>query len=165
MVGRALDYWVQHHQEGGSRGHPELIWAFTPYDRRSSAHFDQAAQRYVGHPGEVWGTLLAMNEDEVRRMTDYLLTSVNVAARHNRLQQRFSRLEQDLRHNLLGRWLNVETENKAPLAKATVKALQDRTTLHGELLEHLLPDRNALLPLFASNSKIARITTIPWRSR
>ncbi|CAM4246685.1 virulence factor SrfC family protein [Serratia silvae] len=148
MVGQALDHWVQQHQEAGSRGHPELIWAFTPYDRRSSTHFDQAVQRYVGHPGEVWGTLLAMNEDEVRRMTDYLLTSVNVVARHNRLQQRFDRLEQELRHNLLGRWINAETEDKAHIAKATVKALQDRTTLHGELLEHLLPDRNALQPLF-----------------
>ncbi|VTR50579.1 Putative bacterial virulence factor [Serratia fonticola] len=113
MVGQALDHWAQQHQEADSRGHPELIWAFTPYDRRSSAHFDQAVQRYVGHPGEVWGTLLAMNEDEVRRMTDYLLTSVNVAARHNRLQQRFDRHEQELRHNLLGRWLNVATEDKS----------------------------------------------------
>lgn len=153
LVGRALDQWVQQHQEAGSRGHPGLIWAFTPYDRRSSPHFDQAVQRYVGHPGEVWGTLLAMNEDEIRRMSDYLLTSVNVAARHNRLQQRFERLEQELRHNLLGRWLSVETEDKAPLAKATVKALQDRTTLHGELLEHLLPDRNALQPLFCQQQQ------------
>jgi hypothetical protein len=152
-VGQALDYWVQQHQEAGSRGHPGLIWAFTPYDRRSSAHFDQAVQRYVGHPGEVWGTLLAMNDDEVRRMTDYLLTSVNVGARHHRLQQRFDRLEQELRHHLLGRWLNVETEDKAPLAKTTVKALQDRTTLHGELLEHLLPDRNALQPLFCQQQQ------------
>ncbi|MFV8982030.1 virulence factor SrfC family protein [Serratia fonticola] len=153
MVGQALDHWVQQHQEADSRGHPDLIWAFTPCDRRSSAHFDQAVQRYVGQPGEVWGTLLAMNEDEVRRMTDYLLTSVNVAARHNRLQQRFDRYEQELRHNLLGRWSNVATEDKAPLAKATVKALQGRTTLHGELLEHLLPDRNALLPLFCQQQQ------------
>ncbi|WP_411754585.1 virulence factor SrfC family protein [Serratia sp. (in: enterobacteria)] len=152
-VGQALDYWVQQHHEAGRRGHPGLIWAFTPYDRRSSAHFDQAVQRYVGHPGEVWGTLLAMNEDEVRRMTDYLLTSVNVDARHNHLQQRFDRLEQELRHNLLGRWLNVESEDKAPLAKATVKALQDRTTLHGELLGHLLPDRHALQPLFCQQQQ------------
>jgi hypothetical protein len=152
-VGQALDYWVQQHQEAGSRGHPGLIWAFTPYDRRSSAHFDQAVQRYVGHPGEVWGTLLAMNEDEVRRMADFLLTSVNVGARHHRLQQRFDRLEQELRHHLLGRWINVETEDKAPLAKTTVKALQDRTTLHGELLEHLLPDRHALQPLFCQQQQ------------
>lgn len=153
MVGQALDHWVQQHQEADSRGHPGLIWAFTPYDRRSSTHFDQAVQRYVGHPGEVWGTLLAMNEDEVRRMADYLLTSVNLATRHNRLQQRFERLDQEVRHSLLGRWLNVETEDKAPLAKATVKALQDRTTLHGELLEHLLPDRNTLQPLFCQQQQ------------
>ena len=153
MVGQALDHWVQQHQELGNRDHPGLIWAFTPYDRRSSAHFDQAVQRYVGHPGEVWGTLLAMNEDELRRMADYLLTSINDAAHHSRLRQRFERLELDLRQNLFDRWLCVEAEDKALLAKATVKALQARTTLHGELLEHLLPDRNALLPLFCQQQQ------------
>lgn len=153
MLGQALDYWLQQHQEPASPGHPELIWAFTPYDRRSSPHFDQAVQRYVGHPGEVWGTLLAMNEDELRRMANYLLPSVNDTARRNRLQQRFDRLELDLRQNLLGRWLSVEAEDKAPLAKATVKALQTRTTLHGELLEHLLPDRSALQQLFCQQQQ------------
>lgn len=153
MVGRALDHWVQQHQGPDNPGHPGLVWAFTPYDRRSSPHFDQAVQRYVGHPGEVWGTLLAMNEDELRRMADYLLISINEAARHNRLQQRFERLEWDLRQNLLGRWLSVEAEDKAPLAKATVKALQTRTTLHGELLEHLLPDRSALQQLFCQQQQ------------
>ncbi len=147
-IGPALDHWAQQHRGKSAHGHPGLIWAFTPHDRRSTAQYDQAIQRYVGEPGEVWGTLLAKDEDDIRRMADYLAASVNGSARQKRLEQQFHQLEQDLLANRLGRWLNVTDSDKAQTAKDTVKALQARTAVHGELLEHLLPPRHALQQLY-----------------
>ncbi|WP_431222440.1 virulence factor SrfC family protein [Serratia sp. L9] len=143
-VGPALDYWAQQHRGKG----PGLIWAFTPHDQRSTAQYDQAVQRYVGEPGEVWGTLLARDEDDIRRMADYLATAVKGNPREQLLAQQFNQLEQDLLANRLGRWLEPADNDKAQIAKDTVKALQARTSVHGELLEHLLPARHALQQLY-----------------
>lgn len=143
-VGPALDYWAQQHRGKG----PGLIWAFTPHDQRSTAQYDQAVQRYVGEPGEVWGTLLARDEDEIQRMADYLAASVGSSARQQLLEQQFNQIERELLANRLGCWLELADNDKAQIAKDTVKALQARTSVHGELLEHLLPARPALQQLY-----------------
>lgn len=154
VVGRALDSWAQQHQGKSTRGHPGLIWAFTPHDRRSRAHYDRAVQRYVGEPGEDWGTLLARDDDDLRRMVDYLATLPQGRTRQTLLEQRFDQLEQDLLTNRLGRWLKVADSDKAQIAKATVQTLQSRISVHGELLEHLLPTRPALQQLYRQQQQL-----------
>lgn len=153
-VGQALDRWVQQHQEKEAYAHPGLIWVFPPHDRRATVHYDQAVQRYIGEPGENWGTLLAKDDDDTRRMADYLATRVRSDARHHRLIQQFSQLKQYLLEDQLGRWLTPADEDRAQLAKVTVKALQARTTVHGELLEHLLPTHQALQQLYQQQQQL-----------
>lgn len=147
-VGRTLDFWQQQ-MRGTSTGRtPGLIWAFTPHDRRTTTRYDEAVQRYVGAPGGAWGSLLARDEDELQRMADYLVTELTHGEYHNHLTQQLTQLKNNLRESVLGRWHNTECSDKAPIAEATVKALQKRIALHGELLEHLLPNRQRLRQLY-----------------
>lgn len=147
-VGRALDFWQQQMRNKSSGRTPGLIWAFTPHDRRATTRYDEAVQRYVGEPGGAWGSLLARDEDELQRMADYLATALSDSEHHSHLKQQLTQLKHDLLENTLGRWHTAEHSDKAIIAKATVKALQARITLHGELLEHLLPSRPRLRQLY-----------------
>lgn len=160
-LGPALDHWLQQRSAQSAGGHPGLIWAFTSREQRVTGHYDQALQRYVGEPGEVWGTLLARDEDDIRRMIDYLATSAEGDLRENRLRQQLRQLEQDLLDNQLGRWLNLEDSDKTHIAKTTVKALQARTNVHGELLESLLPPRHALQQLYCQQPQSVRQNSDP----
>ncbi|WP_337261993.1 MULTISPECIES: virulence factor SrfC family protein [unclassified Serratia (in: enterobacteria)] len=147
-VGRALDFWQQQMRGKNAKRTPGLIWAFTAHDRRTTTRYDEAVQRYVGEPGEAWGSLLARDEDELQRMADYLATELNCAEHQHHLAQQLTQLRHDVLEKLLGRWHKTEHGDKAPIAKATVKALQARLALHGELLEHVLPSRQRLRQLY-----------------
>lgn len=154
-VGRVLDNWVKQTQGQPREGRkPALIWALTPFDQRIThgQNHDAAVQRYVGNPGDAWGTMLTMDDKGVKRMAGWLTTEIKRDSKMARLQDQLNEIRRELRDNLLGRWY-LAAEKEAPearlrIAESLLKALQARTGVHGELLERLLPTRETLRHLF-----------------
>ncbi|WLS76927.1 virulence factor SrfC family protein [Erwinia pyri] len=157
-VGRVLDNWVKQTQgentQVRSGRKPGLIWALTPFDQRITRgqNFDAAVQRYVGNPGDAWGSMLAMDEKGVKRMAGWLMTEIRREAKVERLQEQSDEIRRELRDNLLGRWYlaseKEEPQARLRIAETLLKSLQARTGVHGELLERLLPSRETLRHLF-----------------
>ncbi|WP_219953363.1 putative virulence factor [Dickeya zeae] len=157
-VGRALDFWVRHTQGENpqirSRRKPGLIWAVTRHDRRFTHghNNDEAVQRYVGNPGDAWGTMLAMDKRSINRMAAWLDTEVRREVKLGRINEQLSELQRELSDNLLGSWYQPagadDPARKQHIAESMLKALQTRTGVHGELLERLLPSRDELRHLY-----------------
>lgn len=157
-VGKALDNWVKQTQgenaQVRSQRKPGLIWALTPFDQRIThgEHYDEAVQRFVGTPGDAWGTMLAMDKRGIERMAGWLTTEVTPANKQARLREQYDELRRELADNLLGSWLpssgEQELEHKQKIAESLLKALQTRAGVHGELLERLLPAREELRRLY-----------------
>ncbi|WP_023639666.1 putative virulence factor [Dickeya zeae] len=157
-VGRALDFWVRHTQGENpqirSRRKPGLIWAVTRHDRRFTHghNNDEAVQRYVGNPGDAWGTMLAMDKRGINRMAAWLDTEVRREVKLGRINEQLSELQRELSDNLLGSWYQPagadDPARKQHIAESMLKALQTRTGVHGELLERLLPSRDELRHLY-----------------
>ncbi len=157
MNGALLRFWVEQSVAGGA-DKPALIWALTPFDQRHSygQHYDGAVQRMAGALSGSWGTMLAMDENDTGRMADYLTSTVSAGARQQQLAQRSRAIATSLRGNLLGRWHLTKTQDAAQrsdIAAQLLKALQARTGVHGELLEHLLPQRERLRQLFLRDAQ------------
>lgn len=158
QVGKALDHWVKQTQgenaQVRSRRKPGLIWALTPFDQRIThgEHFDEAVQRYVGTPGDAWGTMLAMDKRGIERMATWLTTEVTVQNKQARLTEQRDEVRRELTENLLGSWHQPATDEELPqkqrIAESLLKALQTRAGVHGELLERLLPAREELRRLY-----------------
>ncbi|CFQ45499.1 putative virulence factor [Yersinia aleksiciae] len=162
-VGKALDYWVKQTQgenaQVRSRRNPGLIWALTPFDQRmvsdqsmaGATSHDEAVQRYVGNPGDSWGTLLALDTRGVERMVTYLTQEIHRDIKTERINEQLIELQRELTDNLLAGWTQSatsESQQKQRIAETLLKALQTRTGLHGELLERLLPSRDKLRALY-----------------
>ncbi|WP_413732777.1 virulence factor SrfC family protein [Sodalis sp. RH20] len=158
-VGRLLDYWVRRSQgeNAGVRGRrkPALIWALTRFDQRvvHGTNYDAAVQRYVGNPGDTWGTLLALDSRGVNALAAYLAPAAQREAGLERLGEQTKALQAELAENLLGEWQqaaaeDAETLPKQHVAHTLLKALQARAGMHGELLEHLLPTRDEMRRLY-----------------
>ncbi|OSN10224.1 virulence factor [Lonsdalea iberica] len=157
-VGKALDYWVRHTQgenpQVRSRRKPGLIWAVTKFDRRFTHghNNDEAVQRYVGNPGDAWGTMLALDKRGVNRMAAWLDAEVRREVKLNRVNEQLSELQRELTENLLGSWYQPSGADapakKQQIAESMLKALQTRTGVHGEMLERLLPSRDELRRLY-----------------
>ncbi|MBJ7220816.1 MULTISPECIES: putative virulence factor [unclassified Brenneria] len=158
IVGKALDYWVKQTQgentQVRSRRKPGLIWAVTRFDRRIThgQNHDAAVQRYVGNPGDAWGTMLAMDKRGVSRMAAWLGTEVHREVKLGRISEQLSEIQRELGDNLLGNWYQPagtdDPAQKQRIAETLLKALQTRTGVHGELLERLLPSRDELRRLY-----------------
>ncbi|AHM74002.1 putative virulence factor [Yersinia hibernica] len=158
-VGKALHYWVKQSQGENtpvrSRRNPGLIWALTPFDQRITSagakNHDEAVQRYVGHPGDSWGSLLALDARGIERMVTYLSQEIRRDIKAERIAEQLSELQRDLTDNVLAGWAQPgshELQQKQRIAETLLKALQTRTGLHGELLERLLPSRDELRALY-----------------
>jgi len=157
-IGKALDHWVKQTQgenaQVRSRRKPGLIWALTPFDQRitHSEHFDEAVQRYVGTPGDAWGTMLAMDKRGIERMAAWLSTEVTPQSKQKRIMEQLEEVRRELADNLLGSWHQPagaeELQQKQRIAESLLKALQTRAGVHGELLERLLPAREELRRLY-----------------
>lgn len=172
-IGKALEHWVkQTHGESievRSRRKPGLIWALTPFDQRIThgEHFDEAVQRYVGKPGDAWGTMLAMDNRGIERMATWLTTEVTTQSKHARLTEQLDEVRRELAGNLLGNWHQSageeELQQKHRIAESLLKALQTRAGVHGELLERLLPARDELrrlyLQLFSAQPSVVVLNT------
>lgn len=167
-VGRLLDFWVKQTQGETSATRngckPGLIWAMTPFDQRITHghHCDAAVQRFVGHPGDAWGAMLAMDVKGVQRMAGYLVNEVRRDGKLQRIASQRSEIQRELSENLLGRWYQAaEGEDPAQrmrIAETLLKALQTRTGVHGELLERLVPVRDTLRHLFLQRQYLQRRT-------
>src|SRR5476651_288707 len=170
-IGKALDHWVKQTQgenaQVRSRRKPGLIWALTPFDQRitHSEHFDEAVQRFVGTPGDAWGTMLAMDKRGIERMASWLTTEVTQANKLARLSEQRDELRRELADNLLGSWLpssgEQELAQKQKIAESLLKALQTRAGVHGELLERLLPAREELRRLYLQQFDAPLATPTP----
>lgn len=157
-AGKLLDYWVKRTQGENARirgrRKPGLIWALTPFDQRvvQGRNHDNAVQRYIGNPGDTWGTLLAMDPRGVNAMAAYLATEAKREAKLQRLNEQLIELTRELTDNLLGEWCQTATDDdalqKQQIAHILLKALQSRAGMHGELLGHLLPAREELRRLY-----------------
>lgn len=169
-VGRVLDNWVKQTQGENaqirSRRKPGLIWALTPFDQRVTRgqNFDAAVQRYVGNPGDAWGSMLAMDEKGVKRMAGWLTSEVRREVKMERLLEQRDEMRRELSENLLGRWYlaseKEEPQARIRIAETLLKALQARTGVHGELLERLLPARETLRHLFLQRHTVTERATV-----
>ncbi|MCG8707778.1 virulence factor [Brenneria sp. 4F2] len=158
IVGKALDHWVKQTQgentQVRSRRKPGLIWAVTRFDRRVThgQNHDAAVQRYVGNPGDAWGTMLAMDKRGVSRMAAWLGTEVHREVKLGRINEQLGEIQRELGDNLLGNWYQPtgtdDPVKKQQIAETLLKSLQTRTGVHGELLERLLPSRDELRRLY-----------------
>ncbi|NDL63165.1 virulence factor [Enterobacteriales bacterium SAP-6] len=156
-AGKLLDYWVRSTQVEntrlGGRRKPGLIWALTRFDQRvvQGRNHDEAVQRYIGNPGDTWGTLLAMDPRGINSVVAYLAAEATRDAKLRRLNEQTHELQRELAENLLGGWHQAANEDplqKQPIANTLLKALQARAGMHGELLGHLLPAREELRRLY-----------------
>lgn len=157
-VGRALDYWVKQTQgetaQQRSQRKPALIWAVTKFDQRvlHNKHYDEGVQRYVGNPGESWGTMLATDERGVKRMANWLNTEVKRETKLERIAEQLQEMQNELFEHILGAWYQSDSEisamRKQKVAEAVLKSLQTRPGVHGELLERMLPTRDELRRLY-----------------
>lgn len=157
-VSKALDYWVKQTQgktaQQRSQHKPGLIWAVTKFDQRviHNTHYDEGVQRYVGNPGESWGTMLATDERGVKRMANWLNTEVKRENRLARLSEQLYDMQNELFEHILGGWYQSDSEisamRKQKVAESVLKSLQTRPGVHGELLERMLPTRDELRRLY-----------------
>ncbi|CFQ84165.1 putative virulence factor [Yersinia frederiksenii] len=172
VVGKTLEYWVKQTQgensQVRSRRNPGLIWALTPFDQRTAAeaakNHDAAVQRYVGNPGDSWGTMLALDTRGIERMVTYLAQEVRRDIKTERITEQLHELQRELAENLLAGWYQPEaneSQQKQLIAETLLKALQTRTGLHGELLERLLPSRDELRGLYLQQQNHSAELTAP----
>ncbi|WP_213989572.1 virulence factor SrfC family protein [Sodalis sp. dw_96] len=170
IVGQTLEYWVKQTQGENARlrgrHKPGLIWALNAFDQRVTQghNFDEAVQRYVGNPGDSWGTVLAMDERGIKRMAAHLAAELNSHNRQDRIAEDLAALQRELRHTLLAGWYRPEgAENpavKEQVAVMLLKTLQTRAGVHGELLEQLLPPRSELQRLYLQQSRLRDSVTV-----
>lgn len=179
-IGNTLDYWIKQTQgetlQVRSRRNPGLIWVLTPFDQRitSNQHLvtpknhDEAVQRYVGNPGDSWGTMLALDSRGVERVVSYLSKEVNRGIKPERLTEQLRELQRGLVDNLLAGWYRPieadELQQKQKIVETLLKALQTRTGVHGELLERLLPSRDELRGLYLQQQHRAAELSTPLAS-
>lgn len=166
-TGHALAYWVKRTQGENAavrrRRKPGLIWVITPFDasREGKARPDDAVQRYVGEPGDSWATLLAMDERDCRRMTDYLMVQARPALKQARIQELQQELRRELSESLLGNWLAAaDPQPLQQRSQQLLRALQAQAGAHGELLEWLLPQRDRLRQLFVQQQHASPAPTV-----
>lgn len=165
-IGQALAGWVDHTQGETpalrQRRKPGLIWAITPFDQRQEGKSrpDDAVQRQVGEPGDSWATLLALDEQDCRRMVNYLAAQARPAHKQARLLELREELQRELTESLLGNWLTT-ADPHAPQQRAQqlLRALQAQAGRHGELLERLLPQRDTLRQLYQQQQHAAPTPT------
>jgi len=176
ILGAALKKWVllTHGEQQTLRKNrkPGLIWAITPYDREKG--FDAAVQRYVGNPGDTWGTMTTLDGGSLQRMASWLAENAQEGVKSTRLGEQLHELQRELVENQLGSWCmpaaGEEIEYKQHIAKTLLKALQARTGVHGELLERLLPERDIIRrlylqqyrPEFSAHKQLASIEAQPF---
>ncbi|EMN8765110.1 virulence factor [Serratia marcescens] len=165
-VGQALANWVNQTQGETpalrQRRKPGLIWAITPFDQRGEgkARPDDAVQRQVGEPGDSWATLLALDEQDCRRMVSYLATQARPAQKQARLLEQREELQRELTESLLGNWLTAADPHAAQQrGQQLLRALQAQAGRHGELLERLLPQRDTLRQLYQQQQHAAPAPT------
>lgn len=164
-VGKALDYWVKQTQgetaQQRSQRKPALIWAVTKFDQRvlHNKHYDEGVQRYVGNPGESWGTMLATDERGVKRMANWLNSEVRRETKLERISEQLQEMQNELFEHILGGWYQSDSEisalRKQKVAEAVLKSLQTRPGVHGELLERMLPTRDELRRLYQQQTQQA----------
>jgi hypothetical protein len=166
-VGQALGDWVNHTQGETpalrQRRKPGLIWAITPFDSRQEgkARPDDAVQRQVGEPGDSWATLLALDEQDCRRMVNYLAAQARPAHKQARLLEQREELQRELTESLLGNWLTAADPHATQQrAQQLLRALQAQAGRHGELLERLLPQRDTLRQLYQQQQHTAPAPTM-----
>lgn len=167
-VGQALAGWVDHTQGETpalrQRRKPGLIWAITPFDPRQEGkpRPDDAVQRQVGEPGDSWATLLALDEQDCRRMVNYLAAQARPAHKQARLLELREELQRELTESLLGNWLTAaDPYATQQRAQQLLRALQAQAGRHGELLERLLPQRDTLRQLYQQQQHAAPTPATP----
>ncbi|PYB04195.1 virulence factor SrfC family protein, partial [Serratia marcescens] len=165
-IGQALANWVNQTQGETpalrQRRKPGLIWAITPFDQRGAgkARPDDAVQRQVGEPGDSWATLLALDEQDCRRMVSYLAAQARPAQKQARLLEQREELQRELTESLLGNWLTATDPHAAQQrGQQLLRALQAQAGRHGELLERLLPQRDTLRQLYQQQQHAAPAPT------
>lgn len=165
-IGQALANWVNQTQGETpalrQRRKPGLIWAITPFDQRGEgkARPDDAVQRQVGEPGDSWATLLALDEQDCRRMVSYLAAQARPAQKQARLLEQREELQRELTESLLGNWLTATDPHAAQQrGQQLLRALQAQAGRHGELLERLLPQRDTLRQLYQQQQHAAPAPT------
>ena len=167
-IGQALAGWVDHTQGETpalrQRRKPGLIWAITPFDPRQEGkpRPDDAVQRQVGEPGDSWATLLALDEQDCRRMVNYLAAQARPAHKQARLLELREELQRELTESLLGNWLTAADPHATQQrAQQLLRALQAQAGRHGELLERLLPQRDTLRQLYQQQQHAAPTPATP----
>ncbi|CAI1096082.1 Putative bacterial virulence factor [Serratia marcescens] len=167
-IGQALAGWVDHTQGETpalrQRRKPGLIWAITPFDPRQEGkpRPDDAVQRQVGEPGDNWATLLALDEQDCRRMVNYLAAQARPAHKQARLLELREELQRELTESLLGNWLTAaDPYATQQRAQQLLRALQAQAGRHGELLERLLPQRDTLRQLYQQQQHAAPTPATP----
>lgn len=137
---------------------PDVIWLLTARSDAAQA-YEAAVQRHIGLPGVHWGTLLAQDAQDTRRMLDYLTTAVDRHARQRRLDDQQQALLDILTKTVLGDWLPTadgdEHRQQQQIARRLLQTLQARTGAHGDLLQQLLPPQEALLHLYQQPPPLA----------
>ena len=160
-IGQALANWVNQTQGNpgaapAPQAWPDLGDHTVRSTREGKARPDDAVQRQVGEPGDSWATLLALDEQDCRRMVSYLAAQARPAQKQARLLEQREELQRELTESLLGNWLTATDPHAAQQrGQQLLRALQAQAGRHGELLERLLPQRDTLRQLYQQQQHAA----------
>ncbi|MEA9391536.1 virulence factor SrfC family protein [Acerihabitans sp. TG2] len=119
---------------------------------RSMFTEDSLVKRHVDRPGEAWDAMLTLDDGGMRRLADYLSTVARPEVKLDRITEQLHEVQRELVDNRLSTWFQPDGAQdylkKQRIAEDILKVLQQRTGVHGELLDRLLPDRDALRNLY-----------------
>ncbi len=123
---------------------------------------DALVKRHVDRPGEAWDAMLTLDDGGMRRLADYLATVARPEVKLERITEQLHEVQRELVDNRLGAWYQPDGAQdylkKQRIAEDILKVLQQRTGVHGELLDRLLPDRDALRNLYLQEPASAQET-------
>lgn len=160
-IARRLLHWQQETRPAINPSHPGLIWVITPYDQRFKNGYnpDENIQRLLGKPGELWGTLQALENRNLQRMNEWLAQAINPQQRKLRHSALITHLLNSVNQCFLPLTTPAKPADSQTMAQQAIRELQQQAIHHGDLLEALLPDARLLKTLCQADSSHA--TTSP----
>lgn len=145
-IASRLLHWQQHTHPVSNPPRPALVWTITPDDLRfkEGVNPDESIQRLLGRPGELWGTLQALEDRNLQRMTEWLAQAINDKQRQERSKTLKIHQKIRLQQHFMPLTTAAKPADQQALAQQAIRELQHQAIQHGDLLQALLPDTSLL---------------------
>lgn len=119
---------------------------------------DEAVQRHVAQPAQAWESMLALDEGGMPRLAQYLARVATPEHKLSRINEQLHVLQEELAVQRLGAWYQAAGDQalsqKQEVARQLIPTLWANAHRHGELLEALLPESDALAALYMQEQRV-----------